>query len=506
MLQSPLLPGDTTQLVFNLEVEARGFTENNPRNEVVANGTYLTNFPFARPLYFPAIGYSIWSEIQDNAIRAKYGLPEKKILPALEDGLARQKSFLNWATFDCVVSTDENQTAVATGELIKSWQEDNRNFYHYRVDTVMNNAFVILSGKYEVARDRHKNLAIEIYYDKKHPYNLSRMMAGVKSAFDYCTTNFSPYPYQTVKIVEVPDYGIIGGSARSQPTVFTWTENGGFISNLEDSTAIDVVFNTTTHEMAHQWWGHIVKAAETEGAAVLAETMAQWVRVMCMQQMYGVEKMQRFRQNEMDNYLSSRARQQVDEPPMMRSTTQAYLNYDKGTLVMYALQDYIGETRVNAALRKLVDQFGFKEAPYPTTVDLIAAFREVTPDSLQFVITDLFETITLYDNKVEEIKCAALANDKFQVNLKTQTRKLCADGKGNEAEVAMLDYMDIGVFGENGKILYLAKHKLTRNDNEFVLVVDEKPVEAGVDPYVKLIDKNRENNRAAVQFVASGTN
>ena len=296
-----------------------------------------------------------------------------------------------------------------------------RNRFLNLLSEIGENVVVILSGKYEVKRDRHKNLAIEIYYDKKHPYNLDRMIAGVKSAFDYCTKNFGLYPYKTVKIVEVPDYGIIGGSARSQPTVFTWTENGGFISNLEDSTAIDVVFNTTTHEMAHQWWGHIVKAAEAEGAAVLAETMAQWVRVMCMQQMYGVEKTHRFRQDEMDDYLSSRARQQDDEPPLMRSTTQAYLNYDKGTLIMYALQDYIGETRVNAALRKLVNQFGFKEAPYPTTVDLLAALREVTPDSLQFVITDLFETITLYDNKVEEAKCTTLANGKFQVRLKTQT-------------------------------------------------------------------------------------
>ena len=505
-LQAPLLPDDSTQIVFDLEASARGFTENNPRNEVVENGSYLTNFPFARPLYFPAIGYSRWGEIRDNVIRAKYGLPEKKMLPALEDSLARQKSFLDWATFDCIVSTDQNQTAVATGELMKSWQENNRNFYHYRVDTVMNNAFVILSGKYEVARARHKNIGIEIYYDKKHSYNIDRMIAGVKTAFDYCTENFSPYPYKTVRIVEVPDYGIIGGTARSQPTVFTWTENGGFISNLEDSTVIDVVFNTTTHEMAHQWWGHIVKAAETEGAAVLAETMAQWVRAMCMQQKYGAEKMHRFRQNEMDDYLSSRARQQVDEPPLLRSTTQAYLNYDKGTLVMYALQDYIGEARVNAALRKLVEQFGFKDAPYPTTLDLIAALREVTPDSLQFVITDLFETITLYDNKVEEVKCTMLANGKFQVNLKTQMRKLRADGKGNETEIAMLDYMDIGIFGESGRILYLAKHKITRNNNEFVLVVAEKPVEAGVDPFVKLIDKNRDNNRAAVQFVTSGTN
>ena len=33
----------------------------------------------------------------------------------------------------------------------------------------------------------------------------------------------------------------------------------------------------------------------------------------------------------------------------------------------------------------------------PTSRDLLAELRAVTPDSLQYLLTDLFETITLWD-------------------------------------------------------------------------------------------------------------
>ncbi|NIR50537.1 M1 family metallopeptidase [candidate division KSB1 bacterium] len=217
-----------------------------------------------------------------------------------------------------------------------------------------------------------------------------------------------------------------------------------------------------------------------------------------MQKMAEPEKVRRFLREEMHRYLIWRARQVVDEPPLIQATSQAYLNYSKGTVVMYALQDYIGEETVNLALRRLAEKYGFQGAPYPTTRDLVRELRAVTPDSLQFVITDLFETITLYENKALEANAAKLPNGKFEVELKVGSRKFRADGKGNETEIDILDYIDIGLFDENGEVLYLGKHRIDRNQMTFKIVVGNKPSEAGIDPYVKLIDKKRENNRTAV--------
>ena len=45
------------------------------------------------------------------------------------------------------------------------------------------------------------------------------------------------------------------------------------------------------------------------------------------------------------------------------------------------------------------------------------------------------------------------------------------------------------------KELYFKKHKITVINNLISIVVDEKPVEVGVDPYNKLIDTQSDDNR-----------
>lgn len=494
-LSEPLLPGETVTLEFDYAAITRGFTDNNPNNALVENGTYLDNIPNRPALYFPQIGYNSLMQLRNNQRRTEYGLPER-VLPTAEDSLAKMTLLDDWVTFDATVSTSNDQIAIATGNLVESWTSGERNYYHYSVNEI-NNQFVILSGRYEVLRDEYKDITIEIYYHEDHQYNLARMVKGIKRAFDYCTSNFGPYPYRTVKVVEVPDYSVLGagGTARSQPTVFTWNENGGFISNLEDENVIDVVFNTTTHEMAHQWWGHMVKAADVEGGNIMVETLAQWVRVMCLEKEYGVEKSRRFLKTEMQGYLSRRGSEISEERPLKRARPeQGYLSYNKGSVVMYALQNYIGEHAVNRALRNLVEQYRFKEAPYVTTEELIKELRAVTPDSFQYVITDLFEAITFYKNKAVAATYKEDDNGKYRVYLTVESKKLHADGKGNETEIPIDDYIDIGVFGEDERELYLRKHKITKPVTELEIIVDEIPKKAGIDPFIILIDKNREDN------------
>ena len=47
-----------------------------------------------------------------------------------------------------------------------------------------------LSADYEVARDRWNDVAIEIYHDRKHPYNVARMIEAVKKSLAYFSREF----------------------------------------------------------------------------------------------------------------------------------------------------------------------------------------------------------------------------------------------------------------------------------------------------------------------------
>ena len=81
-----------------------------------------------------------------------------------------------------------------------------------------------------------------------------------------------------------------------------------------------------------------------------------------------------------------------------------------------------------------------------------------------------------------------------------------ADGQGVGTEIPIDDSIDIGIFGErevDGKteetVLYLAKRRTDRGEMEFDLVVDEKPVRAGIDPWNKLIDRDSDDNVTRVE-------
>ena len=128
---------------------------------------------------------------------------------------------------------------------------------------------------------------------------------------------------------------------------------------------------------------------------VIVETLAQYSALMVMEREYGRDKMRRFLRYELDQYLSGRGGELIEELPLAYSENQAYIHYQKGSLVMYALKEAIGEDAVNLALRNFLAKFAYGDGPFPTTLDLIAEIRAVAPDDQQDLITDLFEKITL---------------------------------------------------------------------------------------------------------------
>ncbi|MES1265521.1 MAG: hypothetical protein ABUU24_07700, partial [Variovorax sp.] len=165
-----------------------------------------------------------------------------------------------------------------------------------------------------------------------------------------------------------------------------------------------------------------------------------------------------------------------------------------------ALADYIGEDKVNQALRRFRDAHAFKGPPYPNTTEFLRDLRDVTPAQYQYVIDDMFESITLYDNRTVSADAKALADGRYEVTLKVAAKKLHADGLGKESEVPLADWIDIGVLDADGKPLALDRRRIDRDTGDFTIVVDGKPARAGIDPLNKLIDRNPRDNTQPVQI------
>ena len=495
-LPQPMQPGDSLELAFDFSYKTVGFLNNGSNQNIVFNGSFINNAQ-----YFPHIGYTPAGEIPDQNDRRKYDLPPRQRMHAIDDTLEWQNTYLghdaDWVNYETIVSTSPDQIAISPGYLQREWQEAGRRYFHYKMDQPILNFYSYLSADYEVYREKWNDIDIEIYYHKPHDYNLDKMVKSIKHSITYFSENFSPYQHKQMRILEFPRYASF---AQSFPNTVPYSESIGFIANLTDDEDIDYVYYVTAHEVAHQWWAHQVIGANVQGVTVMSETMSQYSALMVMEKEYGREKMQKFLNYELDRYLRGRSREQIREQPLIYNENQPYIHYRKGSLVMYALRDYIGEENLNNALKKYVAAVAYQRAPFTTSLEFLSYIREAVPDSLSYIVEDWFETITLYDNRAEDMTYTETGDGKYQVEINVKSRKMRADSLGRETEVDLADWIEIGVLGENKKELYLEKHKLTDAESLITVVVDEKPVEAGIDPYNKLIDRNPDDNTKSVSL------
>ena len=495
-LPEPLAPGAKAELTFDLEYSARGFKNGSQPTEVVENGTFINN------LALPHLGYQESYELSDEDTRRRFGLAPKERMADVNDLKARMNTYIasdsDWVTFEATVSTSPDQIALAPGYLEREWTEGGRRYFHYKMDRPILDFFSFLSARWQVKRDTWNGVAIEVYYHPGHEYNVERMIDSVKDSLDYFTRAFSPYQHRQVRILEFPRYATF---AQSFPNTIPYSESIGFIARVdpEDPKDVDYPYYVTAHEVAHQWWAHQVVGGNVQGATLLSETLSQYSALMVMKRKYGAEKMGRFLRYELDRYLNGRSIERNKEMPLGRVENQGYVHYRKGSLVMYALQDYLGEDKVNEALASFLRKTAYQQPPFTHSPELIAELRAVTPEHLRYLLEDFFDRITLYENRAVTATSTALPDGRFEVKLTAKARKVEADGLGQEKELALNDWVDVGVLDADGKPLFLEKRLVQQGDVSFTVQVNQRPAKAGLDPLYKLIDRKPEDNTVAVE-------
>ncbi|MEB2186819.1 M1 family aminopeptidase [Xanthomonas campestris pv. campestris] len=498
-LHTPLQPGQERVFRFRVDQHPHGLTAEQAQTELVANGSFFNN------TLLPWFGYNPRTEISDRNDRRKRGLGEPTRMPKLEDQAARANTYVSddadWLDFASTVCTAPDQIALAPGYLQQEFQRDGRRCFRYVMDRPMLNFYAYLSARWQVRKARYKDIPIEIYYDPKHPYNVQRMIESMQKSLAYYEANFSPYQHHQVRIVEFPGYARF---AQSFANTIPYAESIGFIADLRDKNDIDYVFYVTAHEVAHQWWAHQVIGANVQGATMLSESLAQYSALMVMEREYGRSHMRRFLKYELDRYLEGRGGETIEELPLYRVEDQQYIHYRKGSLAFYRLREEIGEQALNRALQRFLAAKAFEQPPYTTSAELLQTIRaEARPDQ-QGLITDLFEKITFYDNRVVSAQARKRPDGRYEVTVQTHAAKLQADGKGKEHAVPLDDWIEVAIYGvpasENAPapVLALQRQHVTSTAPSFTMTVDRLPIEAGFDPDNKLIDRVPADNRKPV--------
>jgi ABC-2 type transport system permease protein len=494
----PMQPGATLQLDFATSRRQRGFRATGDDTNLVANGSFLNNRQFA-----PQIGMDRSGLLTDRTQRRKYGLPADLRPAKLEDMSATRRNYVgdaDWVMSDITVSTSADQTPVAPGSKVSDETRDGRRTARFVSRAPILAFFSVQSARYAEAKARAGDVALSVLYHPGHAYNVQRMLKAMQLSLGYYRTAFGPYQFDYARVIEFPGYASF---AQAFAGTIPYSERIGFIADTRDPESIDYVTYVTAHEMAHQYWAHQLISADMQGGTVMVETLAQYSALMVMKQLYGEDQIRRFLKYELDRYLRARGSEAVEELPLARVENQGYIHYNKGSLVMYLMQDRLGEARVNAELAKLLDRYRFKSQPYARSTDLVDGLKALarTPAE-RALVSDLFERITVYDLKATAATTRQIAPGRFETTLTIDAGKVYADGEGKETKAALKDSIDVGLFtarpGESAfarkDVLFMERRPITSGKQTLRIITTRRPTHAGIDPYNKYVDRNSDDN------------
>jgi len=496
-LDRPMAPGEKIALSFETRRWQRGFRNRGGDTRMVANGTFLNNFELA-----PAIGMDRDDLLQERTKRRKYGLSPELRPAKLEDLSATRRPYFGggWTTAEISISTSADQTPIAPGKKLSDTVSGGRRTARFVSDAPILTFFSIQSARYAEKHLMHRGVDLGVYYHPAHAWNVDKMLNALRTGLDYYQANFGPYQFDQARIIEFPGYETF---AQAFANTMPYSESIGFVADNSNPEKIDYVTYITAHELGHQYWAHQIIGAEMQGGTMLSETLAQYSALMVMKKLYGEDKIRRFLKFELDGYLRNRGTEAIEELPLGRVENQQYIHYNKGSLVMYLLQERLGEDKVNRALRTVLNRYKFKGAPYPRSLDLIDAFRaEAETPEQQALITDLFERITVYDLKAVAPTAVRRADGKWDVSVPVEARKYYVSGKGVERPAPLDERIEIGLFTaepglgtfDRGNVIVMERRPIRAGKQVLKFVTDKRPTHAGVDPYNFYIDRNSGDN------------
>jgi ABC-type transport system involved in multi-copper enzyme maturation permease subunit len=491
-LAQPLQPGARTTMQFELAFDYSH--DSGSTRAVTDNGSLVMSF-----LTFPSLGYRPSYELSDARERAKRGLG-KPSTPELEDpdaiAEAGETSDMLRVWLDATVSTSADQTAFTSGRLQREWSANGRRYFHYKTGAPIRNTYAFTSARYKVATRKVNGIDITLAYHPSHGTNVDAMLDAAVWTIGYAGREFGPYPHRQLKLIEVPSSWAFGAFAVPDTVLYNETRN--FLIDARDRSRIDLVGRRSSHEIAHQWWGHQVVPASRGGATTIVESLTKYTELMFLEQTRGRDHVRKLLELEHDRYLAGRSGEEERERTLANSENSPYLYYAKGALVTYAIRDLIGERALNEALRRLVTEHG-RDAN-ATTLDLLANLRAVSTPEQYALIEQWMQKIVLYDFRLDDVKVEPIAGGQYRVTTRIIAAKHEATSDGTEKEIPFDEALDIALYRAipddtpSGEVLVMERHRLRSGVNEVTFTVKEKPVYVEVDPYVLRIDKSRADN------------
>ena len=264
---------------------------------------------------------------------------------------------------------------LSPGTTIRRVEEGDYNVVETNLDKPVQFAS-LLAGKYYFAEDTRDGLTVRVAsYGLKNEMAFKKLANLAHQMIDYYETFLGPFPFTEFNIIEKNQYGY----GQAPPATMFITQEA--FNPLDDEASkffSQGINHRYAHEIAHQYWGHVVKMPSGE-EQWLTESFAEYSSSLLINKMKGrrayetmINEWRRKGAMSTDTSTIPTANRLRGDDAFMHRT---YLVYDKGAYLLSQLHKELGDEKFLTFLKSYQKTFNFK---YGTTAHVAGMLGFVT--------------------------------------------------------------------------------------------------------------------------------
>jgi hypothetical protein len=278
-------------------------------------------------------------------------------------------------TWHSVVRVKKPFIALAPGTTVRRGEEGDYNVVETKLDKPVQFAS-LLAGKYYFEEDTRDGLTVRVAsYGLKNPMAFKKLANLAHQMIDYYETFLGPFPFTEFNIIEKNQYGY----GQAPPATMFITQEA--FNPLDDEVSKMVsqgVNHRYAHEIAHQYWAHVVKMPSGE-EQWLTESFAEYCSSLLINKMKGRRAYETMINEWKRQANISTAAATIPTANRLRGDDafrdRTYLVYDKGAYLLSQIHKQLGDEQFLTFLKSYQKTFNFK---YGTTAHVAGMLQFVT--------------------------------------------------------------------------------------------------------------------------------
>jgi aminopeptidase N len=351
--------------------------------------------------------------------------------------------------------------------------------------------FMMAVGEFAVVEDEWQDLSVNYYLDSAYaPYARDIFGRTPEMLTFFSDKTGVEYPWPKYSQVVVQDF-VSGAMENTTASVFYDA------LLVDDRELLDEHWDgIIAHELFHHWFGNLV-TCESWANLPLNESFATYGEYLWHEHFYGIKEAEYARWEQLQNYLAEAEEKQVDLIRYRYSDREDMFDrhsYDKGSLILHMLRNYIGDEAFFAALKKYLNQHAYTSVEIH---NLRMAFEEVTGQDLNWFFNQwfldsghpVFDVDHQYQNGVLKINISQQQDLEITplyqipvvvdvwVNDTRQSYELWISNIEQEFEIPLIEAPQLVLFDPDASLLAEVSHAKSasewayqfRNTNSFIL-------------------------------------